>query len=77
MAFSTVTSLFFVRHAAEDKVECRLRGEKLAYGTATAWGTSGSISQMTIFSISGYNTNEPAVTPAPQPTIRTERGCVW
>ena len=40
-------------------------------------GTSGSISQIAIRSMLGYKVNEPAVTPAPNPTTSTERGSVW
>ena len=39
-------------------------------------GTSGSISQIVIRSILGCRVNEPAVTPAPNPTTSTERGLV-
>ena len=37
---------------------------------------SGSISQMTIRSTLGCRTNDPAVTPAPKPTISTVRAGV-
>ena len=43
----------------------------------TTVGTSGSMSQMTIRLTSGCGTNDPAVTPAPQATTRTDSGFGW
>ena len=38
---------------------------------------SGSSSQMTMLSTSGYTTKDPAVTPAPNPTVSMDRGLMW